>query len=32
MIRKATNNDIPAISELYREQFRKMAKLQFHKS
>ena len=27
MVRKATNNDIPAIAELYREQFRKMAKL-----
>lgn len=27
MIRKATNNDIPAISELYREQFREMSKL-----
>ena len=27
MVRKATNNDISAISELYREQFRKMAKL-----
>lgn len=27
MIRKATNNDITAISELYREQFREMAKL-----
>ena len=27
MIRKATLNDIPAISELYREQFREMAKL-----
>ena len=27
MIRKATHNDIPAISELYREQFREMAKL-----
>lgn len=27
MVRKATNNDIPAISELYREQFREMAKL-----
>lgn len=27
MIRKATNNDIPAIAELYREQFREMAKL-----
>ena len=27
MIRKATNNDIPAIAELYREQFREMSKL-----
>lgn len=27
MIRKATNNDIPAISELYREQFIEMSKL-----
>ncbi len=27
MVRKATNNDIPAISELYREQFREMSKL-----
>ena len=27
MVRKATNNDITAISELYREQFREMAKL-----
>ena len=27
MIRKATHNDTPAISELYREQFREMAKL-----
>ena len=27
MIRKATNNDIPAISQLYREQFREMSKL-----
>lgn len=27
MIRKATHNDIHAISELYREQFREMAKL-----
>lgn len=27
MIRKATSNDITAISELYREQFREMAKL-----
>ena len=27
MIRKATHNDIIAISELYREQFREMAKL-----
>lgn len=27
MTRKATNNDIPAIAELYREQFREMAKL-----
>ncbi|MBO5462966.1 MAG: GNAT family N-acetyltransferase [Clostridia bacterium] len=27
MIRKATHDDIPAISELYREQFREMAKL-----
>ncbi len=27
MIRKAIQNDIPAISELYREQFREMAKL-----
>lgn len=27
MIRKATNNDISAISELYREQFKEMAKL-----
>lgn len=27
MIRKATYKDIPAISELYREQFREMAKL-----
>ena len=27
MIRKATHNDISAISELYREQFREMAKL-----
>ena len=27
MIRKATHNDIPTISELYREQFREMAKL-----
>ena len=27
MIRKATNNDIPVIAELYREQFREMAKL-----
>ncbi len=27
MTRKATNNDIPAISGLYREQFREMAKL-----
>ena len=27
MVRKATCNDIPAISELYREQFREMAKL-----
>ncbi len=27
MIRKAIHNDIPAISELYREQFREMAKL-----
>ena len=27
MIRKATHNDIPAIAQLYREQFREMAKL-----
>lgn len=27
MTRKATVDDIPAISELYREQFREMAKL-----
>ena len=27
MVRKATQNDIPAISELYREQFREIAKL-----
>ena len=27
MIRKATVDDIPAISELYREQFREMAKM-----
>ena len=27
MIRKATHNDIPAITELYREQFRAMSKL-----
>ena len=27
MIRKATHNDIPAITELYREQFREMSKL-----
>lgn len=27
MIRKATNNDIPAIAELYREQFREMSKM-----
>ena len=27
MVRKATHNDIPAISELYREQFREMSKL-----
>jgi|LSQX01.1.fsa_nt_gb ribosomal protein S18 acetylase RimI-like enzyme len=27
MVRKATHNDISAISELYREQFREMAKL-----
>lgn len=27
MIRKATHNDISAISELYREQFREMSKL-----
>lgn len=27
MIRKATNTDIPAIAELYSEQFREMAKL-----
>lgn len=27
MVRKVTNNDIPAISELYREQFREMSKL-----
>ena len=27
MIRKALHNDIPAISELYREQFREMSKL-----
>ena len=27
MVRKATDNDIPAIAELYREQFREMAKL-----
>ena len=27
MIRKATHDDIPAIAELYREQFREMAKL-----
>ena len=27
MVRKATNNDIPALSELYREQFREMSKL-----
>ena len=27
MVRKATNNDIPAIAELYREQFKEMAKL-----
>lgn len=27
MLRKATSNDITAISELYREQFREMAKL-----
>ena len=27
MIRKSTHNDIPAISELYREQFREMSKL-----
>lgn len=27
MVRKATNTDIPAIAELYREQFREMAKL-----
>ena len=27
MVRKATNNDIPAIAQLYREQFREMSKL-----
>lgn len=27
MVRKATHNDIPSIAELYREQFREMAKL-----
>ncbi|MBE6750888.1 MAG: GNAT family N-acetyltransferase [Ruminococcaceae bacterium] len=27
MIRKATHDDIPAIAQLYREQFREMAKL-----
>ena len=27
MIRKATNNDLSAITQLYREQFREMAKL-----
>lgn len=27
MVRKATYNDIPAIAELYREQFREMSKL-----
>ena len=27
MIKKATNHDIPAIAELYREQFREMARL-----
>ena len=27
MVRKATNNDIPAKAELYREQFREMSKL-----
>ena len=27
MIRKATHNDTPAISDLYREQFREMSKL-----
>lgn len=27
MTRKATNNDIPVIAELYREQFREMSKL-----
>ena len=27
MIRKSTHNDIPAIAELYREQFKEMAKL-----
>lgn len=27
MVRKATNNDISAIAELYREQFREMSKL-----
>ena len=27
MIKKATNNDTPAIAELYREQFKEMAKL-----
>ena len=27
MVRKASNEDIPAISELYREQFREMSKL-----
>ena len=27
MIRKATHNDIPEISDLYKEQFREMAKL-----
>jgi ribosomal protein S18 acetylase RimI-like enzyme len=27
MIRKATHDDIPAIAELYREQFREMSKL-----
>ena len=27
MVRKATINDIPAISELYREQFREMSKM-----